>query len=75
MNKSFGEPQLSKYNLYEAISKVGSTASGVKYLDIMNLMDGSRDLIEISIRLNRSIIEIAQDVNILKQFNLIKEKI
>ena len=74
VNKSFGEPQLSKYNLYEAVSKVGSTASGVKYLDIMNLMDGSRDLIEISIRLNRSIIEISQDVKILKKFNLIKEK-
>jgi hypothetical protein len=45
-----------------------------KYLDIMNLMDGSRDLIEISIRLNRSIIEIAQDVKKLKKFDLIKEK-
>jgi aminopeptidase-like protein len=70
----FGEPQLSKRNLYEAISKVGSTASGVKFLDIMNLMDGTRDLIDISTKLNRTIVDIAQDVQILQQFNLVKVK-
>jgi aminopeptidase-like protein len=79
MNKKYqntilGEPQLSKRNLYSAVSKVGSTTSGVKFLDIMNLMDGARDLIDISIKLNRTIDDVDNDIQILKQFNLVKEK-
>jgi aminopeptidase-like protein len=74
VNNIFGEPQLSRRNLYAAVSKVGSTASGVKFLDIMNLMDGTRDLIDISTKLNRTIDDIAHDIQILQQYNLVKEK-
>ena len=74
VNRILGEPQLSRRNLYSAVSKVGSTASGVKFLDIMNLMDGTRDLIDISIKLNRTIDDITHDIQILRQYNLIKEK-
>jgi aminopeptidase-like protein len=72
VNNIFGEPQLSRRNLYASISKIGSTASGVKFLDIMNLMDGKRDLIDISILLNRSIIEIAESSQLLNKLNLIR---
>ena len=74
VNRILGEPQLSRRNLYAAVSKVGSTASGVKFLDIMNLMDGTRDLIDISTKLNRTIDDIAHDIQILQQYNLVKEK-
>jgi aminopeptidase-like protein len=72
VNNIFGEPQLSRRNLYASISKIGSTANGVKFLDIMNLMDGKRDLIDISILLNRSIIEIAESSQLLNKLNLIR---
>ena len=72
-NNVHGEPQLSKRNLYSSLSKVGSTVDGVKLLDIMNLMDGERDLIDISVQLNRTLTDIAESARVLKEFKLIKE--
>ena len=72
-NNIHGEPQLSKRNLYASLSKVGSTADGVKLLDIMNLMDGKRDLIDISVQLNRTLTDIAESTQVLIGFKLIKD--
>jgi aminopeptidase-like protein len=74
VNTIFGEPQLSKRNLYAALSKVGSTARGVKFLDIMNLLDGTRDLIDVSIKLGRTFNDVVHDIQILREFDLVKEK-
>jgi aminopeptidase-like protein len=74
VNTNFGEPQLSKRKLYAEISKIGSTSSGVKFLDIMNLTDGMHDLIDIAIALNRPFDDIAHDIQVLRQFKLVKEK-
>jgi aminopeptidase-like protein len=71
--RNLGEPQLSKRNLYSSISKVGSTTSGVKYLDLMNLMDGSRDLIDIATELDKPMDEIEANTNLLLELKLIRE--
>jgi aminopeptidase-like protein len=71
--QTLGEPHLSKRNLYSSISKVGSTVSGVKYLDLMNMMDGSRDLIDIALQLDKPIEEIEKYSKVLLELNLIKE--
>jgi aminopeptidase-like protein len=71
--RTIGEPHLSKYNLYSPISKVGSTVAGVEFLDLMNLMDGHRDLIDISVELKRPLSEIAEKANVLAHLKLICE--
>jgi aminopeptidase-like protein len=79
MNKVYkvntrGEPHLSKYGLYETLSKVGSTSSGVCFLDLLNFADGKHDLLQISEALNRNLEEVAKKFEILLSKKLVKLK-
>lgn len=71
--RTFGEPHLSKYELYSSVSKIGSTVEGVKLLDLMNFLDGKRDLIDIAAELNLPLAEVASRAKVLSELSLIKE--
>ena len=71
--RTVGEPMLSKHGLYSTISKVGSTSNGVQYLNVLNSLDGKNDLIDVAQKLQKPFFEIAEVVQELEKFNLIRE--
>ncbi len=71
----YGEPFLSKRNLYEDLSTKRSHSETIKIrMRLLNFLDGTKDLLEVCNRYDYSILSVKHEINQLVEHGLLKAR-